>query len=77
MVEDARRIGANGHAGKRALQHGGEKRCTEAFAAHVSDQEGGAVIVDREHVEVVASDRLAWVIHACDREVRKIAKSVR
>ena len=56
VIEDACRIGAESHAGERALEHGGEKRGAESFAGNVGDQESGAVIVERENVEVIATD---------------------
>src|SRR5712671_7453987 len=48
MIEDARGIGAESHAGERALKHGGEKRGAESLAGYVSDEKSGAAIAKRE-----------------------------
>ena len=64
VLENARGIGADGHARKRALQHGGQQRGAQAFAGNVGDQESGAVFVDRKHVEIVAANLLARLVDA-------------
>ena len=77
VVEDRDGIGAHREARQRALQHGGEQSRTQAFAADVGDEEGGAVLVDREHVEVVASDFSAGMMHAGDGEMGEVVEAVR
>ena len=63
VVEDARRVGAQGHAGKGALEHGGEQRGADALACNVGDDKGGAVIAHGKHVEVIAADGVTGSIH--------------
>ena len=77
VLEDAHRIGAQGHAGERALQHGGEQRRADSLSRNVGDHEGSAVFGDREHIEVIAADGVAGSVHAGDGQVRKIAEAAR
>ena len=73
-VEDSGRIGANRHTGKSALKHCGDKCCAESLAGNICDQKGGAVIGDRENVEVVAADGETGRINPGDREMRKVSQ---
>ena len=57
VMEDARGIGAEGHARQGALEHGGEQRGANSFPGNVGDDEGGAVVAHRKHVEVIAAQR--------------------
>ena len=57
MVEDARGIRAQSHAGERALKHGGEKSGAKSFAGNVGNEKRSAPIAERKDVEIVASHR--------------------
>src|SRR5260370_38201448 len=73
MIEDARGIGAESHAGERALKHGGEKRGAESFTGNVSEEKSGAAVAEREDIEVISSDRQSRAIQARNGTVRIFA----
>ena len=77
VIENARWIGAERHAGKRALQHGGQNGGTESFAGNVGNDKRRAPIAYAKNVEIVASDREARKIHTGHAEVRRIRKIAR
>src|SRR5712691_680367 len=77
VIENARRIGAESHAGKRALEHGRKQRGAEPFSGNVGDEKSSPVIVEREDVEVVATDRGTREIDAGDGEVGVIGEIAR
>ena len=52
------------------------QRRSQAFAADVGDENRGAVFVDRNHVEVVAADFSAGMMHAGDGKIRKVVQAV-
>src|SRR5207253_6320760 len=54
VIENARWIGAERHAGKRALQHGGQNGGTESFAGNVGNDKRRAPIAYAKNVEIVA-----------------------
>ncbi len=56
VIDDTSGIGAEGHGGKRALEHGGEESGAETFAGDVGEEEGGAFVAQGEDVEIVAAD---------------------
>src|SRR4029077_20841813 len=72
VVEDACGVGAQSHGRKRALEHSGEKGGAKTFAGNVGDKERGAIVIERENVEVVASNRKARIIAARDGEMRVV-----
>ena len=77
-MKDARRIGADRHAGKRALQHGGEQRGAKSLAGNVGDQKRGAL---RRSWETRRSSRRPparhGVVDAANGQMRKIAEAAR
>src|SRR5260370_1335963 len=77
VIEGARGIGAERHAGECALEHGGEKRGAESFAGNISDEKRGAAIAEREDIKVVPSDRQAGKIEPGNGEVREFAEITR
>src|SRR6266404_5188841 len=77
VIKNSRRIGAHGHAGKRALEHRREQGCAESLAGNVRDQEGSAVIAHRKYVEVVATDGETRKINTAHGKMRVIAKTTR
>jgi hypothetical protein len=77
MIEDSCRVGAQGHPGERALQHGRKKGGAESFAGNVGDQKSGAIVAQRKDVEVVSPYGQARIIDAVDREMRILAEVAR
>jgi hypothetical protein len=52
-------------------------RAAQAFAAHIGDENRGAVVADGKHVEVIAADLGTGMVHAGDRKMRKIVQAMR
>ena len=74
VIEDARRIRTQRHSRQRPLQHRREQRGAQSFAGNVCQQKSGAIVAQRKHVEIIASDRQARKIHARNRQMRILAK---
>src|SRR5207245_3619639 len=74
VIEHTRGIRAQGHCGKRPLQHGGHNCGAKPFAGNVGDEKRGAAIAKREDVEVVASNGQARKVDAGHGEVRAIGE---
>ena len=77
VVEDAHRVRAQGHRGKRSLQHHGQQRRPQTFAADIGNQKRGALGSDGECIEVVAAHFMAGVVHSGDGHMRKIVQALR
>ena len=77
VVEDAHRVRAQGHRGKRSLQHRGQQRRPQTFAADIGNQKRGALGSDGECIEVVTAHFMAGVVHSGDGQMRKIVQALR
>ena len=77
MVENARGIGAKGHARKSALKHGGKQRGANSLPRNVRNYKGGAVIAHREHIKVIPSHGQAREIASGNIQMRKFAEIAR
>ena len=75
VIENSHRIGAHGHTGKCALQHGREQSRAKTFAGDVRDQKCSSIIAHRKHIKVVSSDGEAGEINPADREMGVIAEA--
>ena len=76
-MENARGIGAEGHARQRALEHGGQQRGANSLAGNVGNDEGGAVLAHRKDIEVIAAHGVTRSIDGGDGQVREIAEAAR
>jgi len=72
LIEDTHWVSAADHAGKRALQHGGEHGRAQAVAGDIGNEDGGLVFTHGIDIEVIAADGDAGVVDADDGEMRKV-----
>src|SRR5579871_42508 len=69
VIEDASGIRAERHAGQRTLQQVRTESGAESFAGDVGEEKRGAIVAEREDVEVVSADGQAREVDPTDRKM--------